>query len=111
MSKDNIEVRDLEAFIDGLQTSFDTLEHVTPENTSGVQAQLAKAISILRSKKVAKITSETPIKKMNKEQLKKLLLSELEELKLDLEAGDYNQRKKFELVMKIVKLRERISRF
>ena len=77
MEDDNIDIDDIEAFIDGLKTSFDTLEEVNMEQ--GFQMQLAKAISSLRAKKIAKIT---PIpKNIRPQDMKKVLLKELEDLK------------------------------
>jgi hypothetical protein len=105
MEDDNIDIDDIESFIDGLKTSFDTLEEVNMEQ--GFQMQLAKAISALRAKKIAKIT---PIPKdIRPRDMKKVLLYELEVLKNLLDSGNYPRSKKFRVVMEIAKLRETIS--
>jgi len=110
MVKDKIDIEDLEAFINGLKVSLDTLDDIDPEQARGFQAQLAKAISDLRLKRAAKIE---PLPKhighFTKEDLKNYLLKELEELKDHLDSTDYSSRRKFELVMKITKLREQIN--
>ncbi|MFX1480506.1 MAG: hypothetical protein ACFFCI_20610 [Promethearchaeota archaeon] len=110
MTGDQIDIEDLEAFIDGLITSLDTLGDVDPEKARGFQAQLAKAISDLRLKKAAKIE---PLPKhighFTKEDLKKNLLKELETVQELLDSSPYNRRRKFDLVMKITKLREQIN--
>lgn len=110
MPNDRVEIEDLEAFIDGLKVSLDTLENVDPSKAKGFQAQLAKAISDLRLKRAAKFE---PIPKhighFTKEDLKNYLLKELEILQNHLDTSDYNRRRKFELVMKITKIREQIN--
>lgn len=110
MAKDKVDIADLEAFISGLQDSFDTLGNLDPSKARGFQAQLAKAISDLRLKRAAKIE---PIPKhighFSEEDLKKMLLQELETLKDHLDSSDYNRRRKFELVMKITRLRDQIN--
>ncbi len=110
MSDDSIEIGDLEAFIDGLKNSFDKLGEADPSESQGFQAQLAKAISILRMKKVAK-AEQLPdfIKKASKEELKNFLLNQLEHTKNLLESGEASNRRRFELAMKIVQLREKIN--
>ena len=110
MSEDPIDVKDLEAFINGLLTTIDTLENVSPADTQGIQAQLAKAISDLRIKRSAKIEPlPKHIGQLSKEDLKKLMLKELESLQNDLETSEYNWRKKFELVKKIALVREQVN--
>ncbi|MHA1107137.1 MAG: hypothetical protein ACTSPN_15700 [Promethearchaeota archaeon] len=47
MNDEKIDIRDLEAFIDGLKSTMDTLDGVDPSKSKGFQAQLAKAISNL----------------------------------------------------------------
>ena len=107
MPSDKIEIEDLEAFIDGLITSFDTLGDINPNETKGFQAQLAKAISDLRSKRADKI--EPLPKHIGRIDLKALLLSELEALQDDLDSSNYNRRNKFKLVRKIALIREQIN--
>ncbi|MFX1410477.1 MAG: hypothetical protein ACFFA6_09000 [Promethearchaeota archaeon] len=110
---DEIDIEDLESFIDGLKSSLDTLEGLNPKETQGFQAQLAKAISNLRIKKSSKFE---PLPKyighVTKDDLKNYLIKELEELRNLLDTDEYSPypRRKFNLIMKIAKLREKISR-
>ncbi|KKK43223.1 MAG: hypothetical protein Lokiarch_28870 [Candidatus Lokiarchaeum sp. GC14_75] len=110
MVDDKVDIEDLEAFIDGLKTSLDTLGDIDPQQSKGFQAQLAKAISDLRLKRKAKIE---PLPKrighLTNEDLKIILLKELESLQDHLDTSDYNRRKKFEVVMKITRIREQIN--
>jgi ABC-type Zn uptake system ZnuABC Zn-binding protein ZnuA len=113
MGKDKVDIEDLEAFINGLKDSFDTLENIDPTQSRGFQAQqaqMAKAISDLRSKKAAKIE---PLPKhighFTKEDLKEYLLKELGSLQDILDSSDYNRRRKFELVKKIALIREQVN--
>ncbi len=110
MGTDKIEIEDLEAFINGLKDSFDTLESIDPTQAKGFQAQMAKAIIDLRSKRAAKIE---PLPKhlghFTKEDLKNYLLKELESLQDLLDSSDYNRRRKFELVKKIALVREQVN--
>ena len=107
MPIDKVEIEDLEAFIDGLINSFDTLGDIDPDKAKGFQAQLAKAISDLRSKRADKI--EPLPKHIGRIDLKALLLSELEALQDDLDSSNYNRRNKFKLVRKIALIREQIN--
>ena len=107
-----VDIRDIESFIDGLKLSFDSLDQIDSNDSKGFQAQLAKAISELRIKKVA---HTKPLPKMlghvTKKDLKNYLLEELNNLKEILENNKYNRRRRFELVMKITQLREKVNRF
>ena len=79
MAKDKVDIEDLEAFINGLKHSFDTLENIDPTQSKGFQAQLAKAISDLRIKRAAKIEPlPKHIGQFTKDDLKNMLLKELE---------------------------------
>lgn len=110
MTGGKVEIEDLEAFIDGLTTSFDTLGDIDPSKAKGFQAQLAKAISDLRTKRAAKIEPlPSHIGHFTKDDLKELLLKELETLQNDLDASDYNRRRKFVLVKKIALIREQVN--
>ncbi|MFX1312166.1 MAG: hypothetical protein ACFFHD_06100 [Promethearchaeota archaeon] len=110
MPNDKIDIKDLEAFIDGLKVSIDTLENVDPSKAKGFQAQLAKAISDLRGKKIAKIEPlPEHIGHFTKEHLKNFLLKELQSLQDHLDSTDYNWSSKFDLVKKIALLREQIN--
>ena len=105
MEDDKIDIDDIEAFIDGLKTSFDSLDEANIQQ--GFQMQLAKAISALRVKKIAKIT---PIPKtIRPRDMKKILLRELKDLRDLLDSGNYPSTKKFKVVMEIAKLRETIN--
>ncbi|MBD3196978.1 MAG: hypothetical protein GF317_18135 [Candidatus Lokiarchaeota archaeon] len=109
---DQVDIKDLEAFMQGLQVSFDSLEQAQIDDSKGIQAQMAKAISQLREKKVAKIK---PMPKLlghvTKEDLKKFFLNQLEDLKALLESNNFNNNRKFDLVMKITQLREKVNSF
>ncbi len=109
MAKDSIDIKDLEAFIIGLKNSFDTLNNFDLIKAQGFQAQLAKAISNLRLKIVDKIETEPKFgEPASKDDVKKILLTELKNLKNLLESDENNEiapRKKFELVKKIAEIR------
>jgi len=109
MPNDQIDIRDLEAFIRGLKTSLDMLDGVDPAESKGFQAQLAKTISDLRVKRAEKFQ---PLPKIlghvTKEDIKNYLLKQLDQLKQYLDSQEY-PRGKFELVKKIVYLRAEIS--
>jgi hypothetical protein len=110
MPDDTIEIQDLEAFIDGLTTSLDTLGDIDPDKARGFQAQLAKAISDLRIKRAAKIEPlPEHIGHFTKADLKNYLLKELVKLQDHLDSSDFNRRRKFDLVKKIALLREQIN--
>ncbi len=105
MNDEPIDIEDIEAFIDGLKKSFDSLDQV--DSHQGFQMQLAKAISSLRLKKIAKIEPlPTSIKPID---LKDYLLKKLEDLKLILESENIRSSKRFTLVMEIAKLREKLN--
>ncbi|TXT65751.1 MAG: hypothetical protein BAJALOKI3v1_70053 [Promethearchaeota archaeon] len=109
---DQVEIEDLQAFIDGLQVSFDSLELNESTDSKGIQAQMAKAISQLREKKLDKIK---PLPKLlghvTKEDLKNYFIKQLNDLRDILETNNYNKRKKFQLVMQITQLREKVNNF
>lgn len=105
-----VDINVLETFIKDLQKSIDSLEQADPAESKGFQAQLAKAISILRSKKLAKIETIPPFTEhIKKEELKSFLLNELKLLENLLDSYDYPVRKKFNLLKKVVELREKIN--
>ena len=107
MPSDKVEIEDLEAFIDGLINSFDTLGDIDPDKAKNFQIQLARAISDLRTKRLDKI--EPLPKHIGPVDLKKLLLKELEAIQDQLDASDYNPRNKFKLVQKIALIREQVN--
>ncbi|TFG08978.1 MAG: hypothetical protein EU539_00880 [Promethearchaeota archaeon] len=105
MAEEKIDVEDIESFIDGLKKSFDSLEQVSSHQ--GFQMQLAKAISTLRLKKVAK---QKLLPKFEKSvDLKDYLLERLEELKVIVESDEIVTSRKFRIVMEIAKLREKLT--
>ena len=75
--EDHFGIDDIESFIKGLRETIDSLSESDPESYHGMQLQLARAISLLRNKKLVKIVqipkvnSETPD---SKEGLKNFLL-------------------------------------
>ena len=105
MEDENIEVEDIESFIDGLKKSFDSLDEI--KTHQGFQMQLARAISSLREKKVSKI--EPLPKFIGSIDMKEYLLNKLEDLKSILETDEIKSSKKFNLVMEIAKLREKLN--
>ncbi len=110
MTKDSVEVGDIEAFIDGLKNSFDRLGDADPTESQGFQAQLAKAISLLRIKKTAKIDPLPDFNKpTSKVEIKNFLLNQLELARTLIERGELSKRRRFELALSIVKLRENIN--
>jgi hypothetical protein len=110
MTNDSIEIKDLEAFIDGLKNSFDRLGDASLSESQGFQAQLAKAISALRVKKAAKFEPLPDFNKpTSKDDIKNFLLTQLELTKSLIESGESSKRRRFELALEIVKLREKIN--
>ena len=109
MTGSRIDIKDLESFIDGLKTSMDMLDGADPAQSKGFQAQLAKAISDLRVKRV-EIFEKNPkiLGFVTKEDIKNYLLKELNQLMEYLENQEY-PRGKFALVKKIVDLRAEIN--
>jgi len=109
MGKDQVDIRDLEAFIKGLKTSLDMLDGVDPAESKGFQAQLAKTISDLRVKRSEKFE---PIPKIlghvTKEDIKNYLIKELDQLMNYLDSKKYPEGK-FKLVKQIVDLRAEIN--
>ena len=109
--EDHFSIDDIESFIEGLRETFDSLNESDPGSYHGMQLQLAKAISLLRHKKVAKIvqipkvSSEAP---ESTEDLKNFLLNKLEFLKNQLESENIVHSRKFRLLMQIAKLRSQI---
>ncbi|MBD3256530.1 MAG: hypothetical protein GF383_15650 [Candidatus Lokiarchaeota archaeon] len=104
---DSFDIDDIESFIDGLKNTFDSLDESNFDSSQGFQAKLAKAISVLRRKKLAKI--EPLPKTIGQVDIKDYLLEELTILKDHLDEENYPTSRKFDLVMKIAQLRERIS--
>ena len=110
MVNNDVEIDDIETFIDGLKNSFDRLGDADPEKSQGFQSQLAKAISVLREKKIAIIEQIAKFNEnYNQKDLKNFLMNQLEYAKTMLDNEFKFHRKKFELVMKIAQLRETIS--
>lgn len=109
--EDHFSIDDIESFIEGLRETFDSLNEYD-SNYHGMQLQLARAISLLRNKKVTKIVqlpkidSEIP---ESKEDLKNFLLNKLEFLKTHLDSERIPSSRKFDLAMQIAKLRVKIN--
>ena len=109
MTGTRIDIKDLESFIDGLKVSMDMLGGADPSQSKGFQAQLAKAISDLRVKRVEKFEPLPKILgKVTKEGIKNYMLKELNKLMEYLENQEYPGGK-FALVKKIVDLRAEIN--
>jgi len=107
---DQIDIEDIESFIDGLKISIDSLEGTDPTKSRGFQAQIAKAISALRIKKSSQMESNPKfIGHFTKEDLKNFLLNKLEFLNNSLDSGEFSRHRKFNLVLKIAKLRAEIT--
>ena len=110
---DKLDIEDLEDFIKGLRTAFDSLEESYPKDAQGIQLQIAKAISLLRYKKIVKMEELPKIDlatQSSKEDLKNFLLNKLEFLKNHLNSEDIPASRKFDLVMQITRLREKIAK-
>ena len=104
------DIDDLEAFINGLKVSLDSLKSTEIVDSQGFQARFAKAISLLRMKKNAILELQPKFLGINtKEDLKILLYDKLEWLINKLDSRDYQGVGKFKLVMKITNLRARIN--
>jgi hypothetical protein len=111
--KDTVDIEDLEAFINGLKQSMDSLQGSDPTQSKGFQASLAKTISKLRTQKMSKIEKHPIILgHYTKNDLKKYLLKKLDKMNdlLDSDEIQSSRHRKFDLVMKITKLRAQISR-
>ncbi|MGV9171407.1 MAG: hypothetical protein ACOC44_09355 [Promethearchaeia archaeon] len=111
--KDPVDINDIEDFINGLQITFDSLDEANTSDIKGYQSKLAKAISNLRIKKIAKAEPEfDKVRNMDREELKNYLLQQLKDLKQILENNEFRSgRKKFDILMKMTKLREKITHF
>jgi len=109
---DSYDIEDIEAFIKGLKDTLDALDEEDLKNSQGLQVKFAKAISLLRQKKTAKI-EKMPIldfkKPASREVLKNFLFNKLEFLKNHLDSEEIPISKKFNLVMQIAKLKEKIN--
>jgi hypothetical protein len=109
------DIDDIEAFIKGLKDTFDTLDKANPKDlkdSHGLQLNLAKAISLLRHKKIALIEPQfDPNAPTTKEEMKNFLIKELENLKNLLDSDDNKDKssRKFNLALKIANLREKIK--
>jgi len=103
-------INDLEAFINGLRFSFDQLNKAESEESKGFQFQLARVISNLRVKKRAIIEQNPSFNaRLSKEDMKKVLHEQLEQMKVFLENCEYNSRKRSEMLLKIEYLDKRIN--
>ena len=104
------DLKDIETFIDGLKKMLDILGDADPTQSNGFQAQFAKAISILRLKKIDQIDSQPKFgDHFTPEELKSFLLAQLMHVKNLLGNNEFDNKKKIDLVLKIAKLREQIN--
>ncbi len=106
------DIDDIEAFIKGLKDTFDKLDTNDFKDVQGLQSNLAKAISLLRNKKIALFEPQfDPNIPTTKEEIKNFLIKELELLKNLLDSDEFKDKssKKFNLALKIANLRERIK--
>ena len=107
MEGENLDAENIDAIINDLKTSFDSLENVDIEQSQGFQVKLAKTIASLRAMKVSNMESAKTLK--DKES-RNYLLNQLDFFVYMLEnMEDDDQKKKFDLIMKIAKLREKIN--
>ena len=107
MEGENMDAENIDAIINDLKTSFDSLENVDIEQSQGFQVKLAKTIASLRAMKVSNMESAKTLK--DKES-RNYLLNQLDFFVYMLEnMEDDDQKKKFDLIMKIAKLREKIN--
>ncbi len=107
MEGDNLDAENIDAIIQDLKVSFDSLENVDIEQSQGFQVKLAKTIASLRAMKVAKME---PARTPRDKESRNYLLNQLDFFVYMLESmDDGDQKKKFDLIMKIAKLREKIN--
>ena len=107
MEGDNMDAENIDAIINDLKTSFDSLENVDIEQSQGFQVKLAKTIASLRAMKVSKME---PARGPKDKESRNYLLNQLDFFVYLLESmDDSDQKKKFDLIMKIAKLREKIN--
>ncbi len=121
MSKENdreheIDLVNIDLIIKDLKQSFDSLEHGNLEQTQGFQIQLAKTITSLRLLKVSKIEEKTlGSNKEEDETSKNFLINQLDYFLYLLDqldgSGIETQKKKFDLIIKIAQLREKLQLF
>ncbi|TFG00224.1 MAG: hypothetical protein EU541_02970 [Promethearchaeota archaeon] len=111
---DPVDIKDIESFIEGLKKSFDVLDKLESEEKQGIQAQLAKAISKLREKKLDKTEPiPTALGDVSKQELKKILLTQLSNLNNALKSFDSSvssSKEKFRVVREIENIREKINK-
>jgi len=107
MEGDNLDAENIDAIINDLKTSFDSLENVDIEQSQGFQVKLAKTIASLRAMKVTKME---PMRAPKDKESRNYLVNQLDFFVYLLEnMEDSDQKKKFDLIMKIAKLREKIN--
>ncbi|MBN1800876.1 MAG: hypothetical protein JW891_05175 [Candidatus Lokiarchaeota archaeon] len=108
-----IDPENIDLIIRDLKTSFDNLEKADFQETQGFQVKLAKTIASLREMKVSMAgdQSANPSGAQDKDS-RNYLLNQLDFFLYMLDQIDdsktENQRKKFDLIMKIAKLREKL---
>ena len=109
-----VDIKDIESFIQGLKKSLDVLDEVESEEKQGIQAQLAKAISKLREKKLDKTEPvPTALGDVSKQDLKRILLNQLANLNNTLKSFDSSvspSKEKFKIIQEIANIREKIDK-
>jgi len=107
MEGDNIDAENIDAIINDLKVTFDSLENVEIEKSQGFQVKLAKTIASLRAMKVANMK---PVSTPKDKESRNYLVNQLDFFVYMLEnMSDDDQTRKFDLIMKIAKLREKIN--
>ncbi|MFX1395477.1 MAG: hypothetical protein ACFFAS_00365 [Promethearchaeota archaeon] len=108
-----IDSENIDLIIRDLKASFDNLENADVEETQGFQVKLAKTITSLREMKVSMTEGqEASFSDLQNKDSRNYLLNQLDFFVYMLDQIDStkieNQRKKFDLIMKIAKLREKL---
>ncbi len=108
-----IDPENIDLIIRDLKTSFDNLEKADFQETQGFQVKLAKTIASLRQMKVSMAGDQSAnILGAQDKDSRNYLLNQLDFFLYMLDQIDdsksENQRKKFDLIMKIAKLREKL---
>ena len=116
MAGENLDKENIDLIIEDLKISFDSLEKAGSEKAQGFQVQLAKTIASLRQTKVLQMDAPTfPLKDDENLDSKTYLSNQLDFFLYLLDQMDgtsvTSQKKKYELILKIAKLREKLQEF
>ena len=116
MAGENLDPENIDMIIKDLKISFDNLEHKDIKETAGFQVKLAKTIASLRAMKVLKLEdSEESTRSKEEKDSRNYILNQLDFFLYMLDQMDgsnpEHQKKKFELIMKIAQLREKLREF